>query len=94
MRLPKIFAASASLALAFNPVVAQAASCQPGQSGCVLPLPGPAPTVVVPQTGGYVAPMVVEEGGFNILPWIIGLAALAAAGYFLFLNDDDDTVSV
>ena len=97
MRLPKIFAATASLALAFNATVAHAAACQPGQSGCVLPLPGPAPAVVVP---GVVVPEVaapavfVEEGGFNILPYLIGLVALAGIGYLLFMQDDEGSISV
>lgn len=94
MRLPKIALAAASLAFAFSSTAAQAASCQPGTAGCVLPLPGPAPTASVPtSTAVPVGEALIEEGGFNALPFILGAIALAALAAFLLLQDDEDPIT-
>jgi hypothetical protein len=92
MRLPKIALAAASITFAFSSTAAQAAYCQPGTSGCVLPLPGPGPTVSVPVS--TVAEPMIEEagGGIGLLPILIALAALGIGAYFL-LDDDGDVVS-
>lgn len=93
MRLPKIVLAAASLSFAFSSTAARAEVCQPG-TGCVLPLPGPAPVANVPVDSGVV-PVTEEvvEGGFNFLPFLIGLAVLAGIAAYLLLDDDEDTVS-
>jgi hypothetical protein len=96
MRLPKIALVAASVAFTFSSTAVQAANCQPGTAGCVLPLPGPAPTVSVPveTTAVPVGEAIVEEGGFNALPFILGAIALAAIAYFLLFDDDEeDTIT-
>jgi|GEM_PF-6416846 len=91
MRFAKIALAAASMTFAFSSTAARAAICQPGTSGCVLPLPGPVASVPVQTSPGPAPVLVEEEAGFNFLPYLIGLAALAAAGYFLFLDDDRES---
>jgi len=97
MRLVKLaIAAAATTSMAFGPTAAKAASCQPGAPGCVLPLPGPQPTPPVVDTAPPVVdagvPLEEEGGGIGILPFIIGLAALAAIAAFLLLEDDEEEV--
>ena len=78
----------------FATTATPAAACQPGTAGCVLPLPaGMAPPVVTTSVGNPAVPMVDAGGsdGLGILPWILGVAALAALAYFVLLNDEDDT---
>lgn len=94
MRMPKIALAAASLALAFSSTAAQAANCQPGTSGCVLPLPGPpASTPVGTSTAVPVGETLIDESGFNALPFILGAIALAALAAFLLLQEDEDRVT-
>jgi len=94
MRLVKLaIAAAATTSLVIGPTAAKAAACQPGAPGCVLPLPGPAPLPTVDTAPPVVdAGVPVEEvgGGFNALPFIIGLVALAAIAAFLLLDEDEE----
>ena len=69
-----------------------AAACQAGDAGCVLPVGRTAPPPPPPVTteAPPPAPIYEEEGGG--ISWLLialGLAALAAAAYFLFINDDE-----
>ena len=97
MRIPKFASAAlASTALLFATTATPAAACQPGTSGCVLPLPrGVAPPVITTSVGNPAVPMVDAGGtsGFDILPWLLGAAALAALAYFVLLNDEEEVVS-
>jgi hypothetical protein len=91
MRFSKMaLAAATSLSLMVGSTAAQASACQPGGAGCVLPLPGP-PTLPPVQTTAPVVDTVpvIEEGGFDLLPYLIGFLALAAVGAFLLLDDDE-----
>jgi hypothetical protein len=70
-----------------------AAACQAGDAGCVLPVgrtaPPPPPATQAPPPS--TAPIYEEDGGgINWLLIALGLAALAAAIYFLVINDDDE----
>jgi hypothetical protein len=94
MRLAKIALASASIMFAFSSTAARAEYCQPGGSGCVLPLPGPA-AAPGPMTSAPIAEPAAEvaEGGFDLLlPLLLGLAVIGIGAYFL-LDDDGDSVS-
>lgn len=74
--------------------------CVSGAQGCVLPLKAPAPAVqptapVTQPTAPAVAeaaPAVVEEAGsgIDLLPILVGLAAIAGGVFALSGNDDDD----
>lgn len=67
-----------------------AAPCQ-GQPGCVLPVgEAVAPPPVEPVAPA--PPVVVEDEAksFDLLPLLLGLAALGALLYFLVIDDDDD----
>lgn len=94
MRLPKIALAAAGVALAFSSTAARAEACQPGTTGCVLPLPGPVTAPPI-QTTGPIAEPIIEEvaGGFNFLPFLIAAAAIGLALYFLLLEDDEDPIT-
>jgi hypothetical protein len=77
-------------ALVVTPVPAAAAACQPGETGCVLPVgQTPAPAAPVDTVREPVV-VDVDEGGGGIgwLPILLGLAALAAL-YFFVIKDDD-----
>jgi hypothetical protein len=95
MRIPKFASAAvASTALLFATTGTPALACQPGQGGCVLPLPAAPPVPVVMTSPGNPAVPMVDVGGssaFDILPWILGVAALAALAYFVLLNEDEVT---
>lgn len=72
---------------------ALANSCQPGQSGCVLPVGVTPPPVV--QTQGPVESVgeIVESGGIGWLPILLGLAALGLGAYFLLDDDEEEVIS-
>jgi hypothetical protein len=96
MRLAKsISAVTASAALLLGATPASANWCQPG-SPCVLPLPLPSvPPVVTTTTTPppvYTEP-VVEGGGGSILPYVLGILALAGIGYVLLQEDEEPGVS-
>ncbi len=62
-------------------------------NGCVLPLPAPTPAPAPapapqPAPPAPVAEPVAQSGGFNFLPILLGLGAIA--GGILLLSDDDD----
>jgi hypothetical protein len=83
-----------SAALCFSSTTAALAnSCQPGQSGCVLPV-GVTPPPVQVTTPVETVPGVIESdvGGINWLPILLGLAALGLGAYFLFFDDDEEDV--
>jgi hypothetical protein len=54
--------------------------------GCVLPIAEATPVAVTER----VVPVEVVDGGFPILPAVLGAAALAALAYLVLKNDDDD----
>jgi hypothetical protein len=65
------------------------AACQPGESGCVLPVGEAAPLSVTQPRAE--APPVYEDdgGGKSWLPIIVGLVVAGALLWFLVLDDDD-----
>ncbi len=88
-----ISAAGISVALCLSSTTAALANvCQPGQSGCVLPV-GVTPPVV--QTPTPVQPIgeIVESEGIGWLPILLGLAALGLGAYFLLDDDDEEVIS-
>ncbi len=91
MRASKIALASASLMFAFSSTAARAETCQPGSSGCVLPLPRPAapvaPVADVPVAEPFAE--AAEAGTDFLLPALLALAVLGLGAYFLFFDDDD-----
>jgi hypothetical protein len=97
MRLVKMaIVVAATTSMAFGPTAAKAASCQPGAPGCVLPLPGPAtqaPMDTAPPVVDAGIPLEEGGGGIGALPFIIGLAALAAIAAFLLLDDEEDVLT-
>jgi hypothetical protein len=75
---------------AIGPAAAQTACQGPG---CVLPVGRTAPLSVVPEATP--APIVedIDDGkSIGWLPILLGLLALGAAAYFLFIDDDDEDV--
>lgn len=77
---------TASIAGAASP--AAAATCQADNGSCVLPIGVPPPPVA------DVPPAVIDEdgGGIGLLPFLIGLAALAALLWLLLDDDDEEEV--
>ena len=89
-----ISAAGISVALCLSSTTAALANvCQPGQSGCVLPVGVTPPPVV--HTPGPVEPIgeIIESEGIGWLPILLGLAALGLGAYFLLDDDDEDVIS-
>jgi len=95
MRILKgISAGVLSVALCFASTTAAVAnSCQPGQSGCVLPVGVTPPPVVQTPTPVETVGEIVETEGIGWLPILLGLAALGLGAYFLLDDDDEDVIS-
>jgi len=85
-------AVAVSLGLCLGSTTAAVAnSCQPGQSGCVLPV-GVTPPTVVTQVSEPVGE-IIESEGIGWLPILLGLAALGLGAYFLLNDDDEEPIS-
>ena len=95
MRIVSGFSAAVlSVALCLSSTTAAVAnSCQPGQSGCVLPVGVAPPVVNVPvQDVPGVVDTDVDGLGIDWLPILLALAALGLGAYFLFIEDDEEDV--
>lgn len=71
---------------------AVAAACQPGETGCVLPVgEGVTPPAVVDTTPGPV--IIDDEPGMNWLLPVLGALALAAVLFFVLDGGDEEPES-
>jgi hypothetical protein len=97
---PTVTKGLVAVALTFGSTITAApamAACQAGQPGCVLPIadapPPPMAESPPPPVGETVSEAAVGGGGLGLLPILIGLGLAALAAYFLFFDDDEDTVT-